>query len=159
MWLSSIVEFSDDAIRSSNLDGTITSWNKGAERLYGHLAEEAIGRPVTYPDRTAQYEQDAILKLIRRGERVEHYETVRQRKDGRLVDISLTVSPVRGAGGKVVAASKVAATLPSASRSRPNFLSSVARQNTELKTCRWHRCPQLPNLLSKLPPAERSAFA
>jgi PAS domain S-box-containing protein len=107
MWLSSIVEFSDDAIISKNLDGTITSWNKGAERLFGYLAEEAIGKPVTIliqPDR--QYEEDAILKLIRRGERVEHYETVRLRKDGSRVDISLTVSPIRGAGGKVVGASK-----------------------------------------------------
>jgi PAS domain S-box-containing protein len=100
MWLSSIVEFSDDAIISKNLDGTITSWNKGAERLFGYLAEEAIGKPVTIlipADR--QYEEDAILKVIRRGDRVEHYETVRQRKDGRLVDISLTVSPIRGAEG------------------------------------------------------------
>jgi len=109
MWLSSIVEFSDDAIISKNLDGTITSWNKGAERLFGYLAEEAIGMPVTIlipPDRL--YEEDAILKLIRRGDRVEHYETIRQRKDGRRVDISLTVSPIRGAEGKVVGASKVA---------------------------------------------------
>jgi PAS domain S-box-containing protein len=109
MWLSSIVEFSDDAIISKNLDGTITSWNKGAERLFGYLAEEAIGKPVTMlipADR--QYEEGAILKLVRRGDRVEHYETVRQRKDGTRVDISLTVSPIRGAEGKVVAASKVA---------------------------------------------------
>jgi PAS domain S-box-containing protein len=109
MWLSSIVEFSDDAIISKNLDGTITSWNKGAERLFGYPAEDVIGKSITTlipPER--QDEEGAILRLIRRGDRVEHYETVRQRKDGRLVDISLTVSPIKGAAGKVVAASKVA---------------------------------------------------
>jgi PAS domain S-box-containing protein len=119
MWLSSIVEFSDDAIISKNLDGTITSWNKGAERLYGYSAEEVIGKPVTIlipPDR--QYEEDAILKVIRRGDRVEHYETVRQRKDGSLVDVSLTVSPIRGAEGKVVAASKVAHDITDRKRER-----------------------------------------
>jgi PAS domain S-box-containing protein len=108
-WLASIVEFSDDAIISKDLDGIITSWNDGAHRLFGYSAKEAIGKPVTIlipPDR--QYEEDAILKVIRHGERVEQYETVRRRKDGRLVDISLTVSPIRGVEGKVVGASKIA---------------------------------------------------
>jgi PAS domain S-box-containing protein len=119
MWLSSIVDFSDDAIISKNLDGTITSWNKGAERLFGYLAEEAIGKSVTIlipPDR--HYEEDRILKLIRRGERIEHYETVRRRKDGSLVDISLTISPLRGAEGKVVGASKVARDITERKRER-----------------------------------------
>jgi PAS domain S-box-containing protein len=135
MWLSSIVEFSDDAIMSTSLDGTITSWNKGAERLYGYSAEAAIGKPVTIlipPDR--QYEEDAILRLIRRGERVEHYETVRQRQDGRLVDISLTISPIRGAERMSWALQRLPVTLPSVSGSRRRFLFSLARPNTEPKT-------------------------
>jgi PAS domain S-box-containing protein len=109
MWLASIVEFSDDAIASKNLDGIITSWNKGAERLFGYLAEEAIGKPVTIliPSERLD-EEDVILERIRRGDSIEHYETVRQRKDGSLIDISLTVSPIRGAEGKVVGASKIA---------------------------------------------------
>jgi PAS domain S-box-containing protein len=108
MWLASIVEFSDDAIVSKNLDGIITSWNKGAERLFGYLAEEVIGKPVTIlipSDR--RDEEDLIIERIRRGARIEHYETVRQRKDGSLIDVSLTISPIGGAEGKVVGASKI----------------------------------------------------
>jgi PAS domain S-box-containing protein len=108
-WLASIVECSDDAIVSKNLDGIIQSWNRGAERLFGYLAEEVIGKPVTIlmpPER--QPEEHVILKRIRRGDRIEHYETVRRHKDGSLIDVSLTVSPVRDAEGKVVGASKIA---------------------------------------------------
>jgi PAS domain S-box-containing protein len=109
MWLASIVESSDDAIVSKNVNGIIMSWNKSAERLFGYAAEEVIGKPVTIiipPER--QYEEDLILAHIRRGKRVDHYQTVRQHKDGSLVDISLTVSPIRGAEGRVVGASKIA---------------------------------------------------
>jgi PAS domain S-box-containing protein len=107
MWLASIVEFCQDAILSTNLD-SITSWNKGAERLYGYLAEEAIGQPVTIiipSDR--RHEERTITERIRRGEHIEHYETVRQRKGGSLIDVSLTVSPIRGLEGKVVGASGI----------------------------------------------------
>ena len=107
--LASIVEFSDDAIISKDLDGVITSWNRGAERLFGYTAEDAIGRPITIlipPDR--QNEEPAILDRIRHGELVDHYETVRRRKDGSLVDISLTVSPIKNAEGRIVGASKIA---------------------------------------------------
>jgi PAS domain S-box-containing protein len=107
--LAAIVQFSDDAIISKDLDGIITSWNNGAERLFGYSADEVIGKSITIlipPER--QDEEGTILKLIRRGHRIEHYETVRQRKDGSLVDISLTVSPVRDAEGNVVGASKIA---------------------------------------------------
>jgi len=93
-WLASIVESSDDAIISKTLDAIITSWNKGAERMFGYTAEEAVGQSVTIlipPDR--QHEERTILERIGRGERIEHYETVRQRKDGSLIAISLTVSP------------------------------------------------------------------
>jgi PAS domain S-box-containing protein len=107
--LAAIVASSDDAIVSKNLDRIITSWNKGAERLFGYAAEEVIGKPITIlipADR--QEEEDSIIDRIRRGQRVEHYETVRQRKDGSLVEISLTVSPVKNAQGEVVGASKIA---------------------------------------------------
>jgi two-component system, chemotaxis family, CheB/CheR fusion protein len=107
--LASIVESSDDAILSKNLDGIITSWNQGAERLFGYSSDEMVGKSVTLlipADR--QDEEPKILGRIRRGERMEHYETVRLRKDGSLIDISLSVSPIRDAGGKIIGASKIA---------------------------------------------------
>lgn len=107
--LAAIVETSDDAILSKDLNGIITSWNNGAERLYGYKAHEAIGQPVTLlmpPDR--QDEEPRILARIRQGERIDHYETVRQHKDGTLIDISLTVSPLRDGQGRIVGASKIA---------------------------------------------------
>ena len=108
-WLASLVESSDDAIVSKNLDGVITSWNSGAERIFGYSASEAIGQPITLvipEDR--QSEERKILTRIRRGERIDHFETVRQRKNGSLIVVSLTVSPVNDANGKIVGASKIA---------------------------------------------------
>jgi PAS domain S-box-containing protein len=107
--LAAIVESSDDAMVTKDLNGVITSWNAGAERLFGYTAAEAIGKPVSIlipPER--EDEEPNILRRIRAGERVDHYETVRRRKDGSLMDISLTVSPLRDAAGKVIGASKVA---------------------------------------------------
>jgi PAS domain S-box-containing protein len=107
--LAAIVESSDDAIIAKDLNGIITSWNKGAERLYGYKAEEVVGQPVTIlmpADR--RDEEPTILERLRRGERIDHYETVRQRKDGTLVDISLTVSPIIEADGTTSGASKIA---------------------------------------------------
>jgi PAS domain S-box-containing protein len=104
-----IIESSDDAILSKDLDGVILSWNRGAERLFGFTSEEAVGKPVTIViplDR--RDEEPKILEKIHRGERIEHFETVRQRKDGSLVDISLTISPIRDSHGKIVGASKIA---------------------------------------------------
>ena len=108
-FLASIIESSDDAILSKDLNGIITSWNKGAERLFGYTAEEAVGKSVTMlipADR--QDEEPTILDRIRRGERTDHYETIRQRKDGSLIDISLTVSPIRTPEGHIIGASKIA---------------------------------------------------
>ncbi len=108
--LSAIVDSSDDAIISKDLDGVITSWNKSAERLFGYTAEEAIGQTVAallIPDDRQEEEPD-ILARLRRGERVDHFETVRRRKDGSLVDISLTISPVKDQQGRIVGASKIA---------------------------------------------------
>jgi len=107
--LAAIVESSEDAIVSKTLQGIITSWNAGAQHLFGYTPEEAIGKPVTIlipADR--QQEEKLILEQIRRGERIQHYQTVRQAKDGRLLDISLAVSPIRDQAGTVVGASKVA---------------------------------------------------
>jgi PAS domain S-box-containing protein len=107
--LAAIVESSDDAIISKDLNAIITSWNQAAEKLFGYTAEEAVSKSITIlipPDR--QDEEPAILERIRRGERIEHYETVRQRKDGSLLDISLTISPIRDGKGNIVGASKIA---------------------------------------------------
>jgi PAS domain S-box-containing protein len=107
--LAAIVASSDDAIISKNLEGVILTWNDGARRLFGYSAEEAIGRPITLlipPERHA--EEPILLERLRRGERIEHFETVRIAKDGTRLDISLTVSPIRDAEGGVVGASKVA---------------------------------------------------
>ena len=107
--LAAIVESSGDAIVSKDLNGVIASWNQGAERLFGYTAEETIGKPVTLlipPER--HDEEQSILERIRRGESIEHFETVRRRKDGSLLDISLTVSPIRDTKGNIVGASKIA---------------------------------------------------
>jgi PAS domain S-box-containing protein len=108
-YLASIVEFSDDAIVSKNLNGIINSWNKGAERLFGYAAEEMIGKSIAIlipQDRIN--EEPAILERIKRGDQVDHYETVRIRKDGSLIDISLSVSPIKDGEGKIIGASKIA---------------------------------------------------
>ena len=108
-WLSAIIESADDAIVSKTLQGIITSWNKGAERIFGYTAAEVIGKSVTIliPEDHID-EEAAILARIRSGERVEHYETVRQRKDGSRVEVSLSVSPIKSADGRIIGASKVA---------------------------------------------------
>jgi PAS domain S-box-containing protein len=107
--LASIVSSSDDAIISKNLNGIIMSWNQGAERLFGYAFEEVIGKPITILIPTdRQDEERAIIDRIRSGQRVEPYDTVRQRKDGSLIEISLTVSPVKDDQGKVIGASKIA---------------------------------------------------
>lgn len=113
--LSAIVDSSFDAIVSKDLNTIIKSWNHGAERLFGYTAEEAIGRSVTMLiPADHQDEEPRILERIRRGERVETYETIRQRKDGSLVPVSLTVSPVRNATGHIIGASKIARDITSA---------------------------------------------
>jgi PAS domain S-box-containing protein len=107
--LAAIVTSSDDIIVSKTLDGVITTWNPAAERIFGWTAAEAVGRHITLiipEDRLA--EEDDVLARIRRGERVDHFETVRRTRDGRLIDVSITVSPVRDAAGRIVGASKVA---------------------------------------------------
>jgi PAS domain S-box-containing protein len=127
-WLASIVESSDEVIVSKNLDGLITSWNKGAERVFGYTAEEAIGQPITIvipEDR--QSEEHEILARIRQGERIDHFETVRQRKDGSLIVLSLTISPVKNSEGKIVGASKIARDITERERS-DEHIATLARE-------------------------------
>ena len=107
-YLAAIVQSSDDAIVSKTLEGIVTSWNDGAEAIFGFTAEEMIGQPITRlfpPDRL--FEEDVILERVRRGEKVDHFETVRRRKDGRDIDVSVTISPVRDGTGRIVGASKI----------------------------------------------------
>src|SRR5215204_5326357 len=108
-WLMALIESADDAIISKTLEGIITSWNAGAQRMFGYTADEIIGKSVTIliPEDHID-EEPAILARLRAGVRVEHYETIRVRKDGRLVDISLTVSPIKGPKGQIIGASKIA---------------------------------------------------
>src|SRR5438477_15429 len=108
-WLASIVESSDDAIISKNLDGIITSWNAAAERIFEYTAEEAVGQPVKLIIPVERHEEEnRILDRLRNGERIDHYESVRVSKSGRRIDVSLTISPVRNAEGKIVGGSKIA---------------------------------------------------
>jgi PAS domain S-box-containing protein len=127
-WLASIVESSDDAIVSKNLDGIITSWNTGAERVFGYTAREAIGQPITMViPHDRQDEERTILTRIRRGERIDHFETVRQRKHGSSIIVSLTVSPVKNAEGRIVGASKIARDITEQRRSQEQ-IATLARE-------------------------------
>jgi PAS domain S-box-containing protein len=126
--LAAIVESSDDAIISKDLNGVIATWNKGAERLFGYLEQEAIGKPITMliPEQHRD-EETRILERIRRGERIDHFETVRQRKDGSLVSISLTVSPITDGLGCIVGASKIARDITEQKR-REEQINLLARE-------------------------------
>jgi two-component system, chemotaxis family, CheB/CheR fusion protein len=126
--LAAIVESSDDAIVSKDLNGIIATWNKGAERLFGYSAEEVIGQSITIlipPER--RHEEVGILDRIRRGEPIEHFETQRVRKDGRPVDISLSISPVTDETGTIIGASKIARDITEQKR-REQQISLLARE-------------------------------
>jgi PAS domain S-box-containing protein len=133
-WLASIVENSDVAILSKTLEGIISSWNPGAMRLFGFTAEEAIGRSITIiiPDDRLPEEAEIIGK-IRRGESIDHFETVRRRKDGSFVDISLTVSPIRGDDGRIVGASKIARDITEARRASEQQSLILREMNHRIK--------------------------
>ncbi len=107
--LAAIVESSDDAIVSKDLNGIVTSWNRGAERIFGYTADDIIGKPITLiipPE--LQDDEPRILAKLRAGERIDHFETVRVHKDGHRIDISLTVSPIRDSHGNIVGGAKIA---------------------------------------------------
>ena len=126
--LSSIVQFSDDAIISKNLKGIIESWNAGAERIFGYTASEAIGQSVKILIPTDRLnEETEIISRIRRGDHIDHYETIRRRKDGSLINISLTVSPIMDAEGKVLGASKIARDITERKRSEAH-ISALAQE-------------------------------
>ncbi|HEY7211093.1 MAG TPA: PAS domain S-box protein [Bryobacteraceae bacterium] len=127
--LSAIVDSSDDAIISKDLNGVITSWNNSAQRLFGYTAEEAIGQTVAsllIPD-DRQKEEPDILARLRKGERVDHFETVRRRKDGSFIDVSLTISPVKDSRGIIVGASKIVRDVTDSKRIRMELIESEAR--------------------------------
>jgi PAS domain S-box-containing protein len=132
--LSAIVDSSDDAIISKDLDGVITSWNKSAERLFGYTSEEAVGKTVAellIPD-DRQDEEPRILDRLRHGERVDHFETMRRRKDGALLDISLTISPVRDPNGRIIGASKIARDISGQKRAERAIQALNAQLATDL---------------------------
>jgi PAS domain S-box-containing protein len=134
-FLAAIVETSDDAIITKNLDGVITSWNYGAERIFGYTSAEVVGKPVTIlipPDR--QHEEPAILAKLRRGERVDHFETIRIRKDGAPLHISLTISPVRDDSGRIVGVSKIARDITERKLAERALLEADQRKNEFLAT-------------------------
>jgi PAS domain S-box-containing protein len=135
--LAAIVESAEDAIVSKTLDSIITSWNKGAERIFGYTAEEAIGQSVTMliPEDHID-EEPEILSRIRRGDRIEHYETVRLHKDGTLIDISLTVSPIRAADGRIIGASKIARDITGQRQTQRTLDESATRLNLALAAAR-----------------------
>ena len=143
--LVSIVESSDDGIVSKDLNGTIISWNRGAERLFGYAAEEVLGESITIvipPDR--QHEEQMILERIRRGERVNHYDTVRRRKDGILINVSLTVSPMKDAEGRIVGASKIARDISERKRAEESLARRMEEQAALYQiTDRLHRAESL----------------
>jgi PAS domain S-box-containing protein len=127
-WLAAIIESADEAIASKTLDGIVTSWNPAARTLFGYSAEEMVGGHISIlaaPGR--EDEMPAILERLRRGEKIDHYKTVRRRKDGSLVDISLTVSPIRDASGQIIGASKIARDISQSKRADEALRASEER--------------------------------
>jgi PAS domain S-box-containing protein len=136
--LAAVVESSDDAIISKTLDGTITAWNPGAEKLFGYSSLEAVGKPMRMllPPERAQ-EESAILARIGYGERVDHFETVRVRKDGKRVDVSVTISPIKNSSGAIVGASNIARDITEHKRAESDLAQhaeALARSRQELET-------------------------
>ena len=137
--LAALVDSSDDAIITKTLDGVITTWNPAAQKMYGYSASEVIGQPVTMliPDDHAD-EEPEILQRLRRGDRIDHYETVRRRKDGGIIHVSLSVSPIMDSNGRIIGASKIArditrqkrdeAALRDADRRKDEFLATLAHE-------------------------------
>jgi PAS domain S-box-containing protein len=132
--LAAIVESSEDAIVSKDLNGIITSWNRGAERIFGYSADEALGRPVSILAVPGRNEMPQILSQIRQGNRVEHYETLRRRKDGETIHVSLTVSPVRDAAGRIIGASKIARDITARKQIEGERALLLAREQEARKT-------------------------
>src|SRR5262249_42388399 len=139
--LAAVVESSDDAVITKTLDGVITSWNASAERLFEYTPAEAVGRPITLiipPDR--HDEERDLLARLRRGERIDHFETVRVAKSGRLIDISLRISPIRDRGGRIIGASKLARDITASKEAARALRDSEERFRTladNIAQCAW----------------------
>ena len=133
--LAAVIEHSDDAIVTKTLTGIISTWNPGAERVFGYTASETVGQPVTMliPENHLN-EEPSILERLRRGERIDHYETVRKRKDGSLIDVSLTVSPIKDAAGRIVGASKIARDISRQKRAEAALRETDQRKDEFLAT-------------------------
>jgi PAS domain S-box-containing protein len=131
--LAALVESSEDSIISKTLEGIITSWNAGAERMFGYRADEVIGQSILklIPSQLAG-EEPGILAKLKRGERIAHYETVRVRKDGSLFDVSLTVSPIKDAGGRIIGASKIARDITQKKRDEKSLRELYAEAQREI---------------------------
>ena len=128
-FLASIIESSDDAIIGKTLEGIILSWNKGAERIFGFTEREAIGQSILLIiPKDRQHEETEILSRIRRGERIDHFETIRQHKDGTLLEISLTTSPIKNRDGVIIGASKVARDITDQKRVQERFRAELETQ-------------------------------
>ena len=137
LYLASIVDSSDDAVIGKTLDGIVTAWNRAAEAIFGYAEDEIVGRPITLllpPDRLQ--EESMILDQLKQGDRLRHYETVRLRKDGSAIEVSLTISPIIGAAGQIIGASKIVRDITAERRSRSRIeelqaeLVHVARLST-----------------------------
>jgi PAS domain S-box-containing protein len=135
--LAAIIENSDDAIISKDLNGIIRSWNRGAERIFGYTEEEAVGRHISLlaaPDRLEDFPN--IIERISRGERIEHFQTARRAKDGRILSVSLTVSPIKDAAGQIIGASKIARDITNQMRDQRALREandSLKRSNADLE--------------------------
>ena len=136
-WLAALIDSAEDAIITKTLEGIITSWNKAAQRIFGYTADEVIGKSVTIliPEGHLD-EEPAILARLRAGQRIEHYETIRRRKDGTLINISLTVSPIKGPNGKIVGASKIARDITEQRQAREAFDEASERLKLALAAAR-----------------------
>jgi PAS domain S-box-containing protein len=133
--LSSIITSCEDAIISKDLSGTITSWNAGAERIFGYTSEEVVGQSIRLlipPDR--QDEEADILSRVARGQRIEHYETVRRKKNGQLCEVALTISPLKGDGGRIIGASKIARDVTEYNRAKRALHDSQERWRITLES-------------------------
>src|SRR6185312_8928329 len=127
-YLGAVVEASNDAIVSKALDGTITSWNASAERIFGYRSEEIVGKNIrTLIPTDLQDEEDEILARIRAGDYIEHYETVRLAKDGRRLDVSLSISPIKNRAGEVIGASKIARDISARKLAEEQLLAATAK--------------------------------
>jgi PAS domain S-box-containing protein len=156
---AAIVESSDDAIVSKDLNGTIISWNKGAERLFGYTAEEMVGRPIILliPEERLD-EEPSIISRIRRGERIDHYETIRRRKDGSLIEISLTVSPVKDSNGRITGASKIARDISERRRAQEHQQLLLAEMKHRIKNNLATVQAIASQTMKTASPEEKSAF-